>query len=56
MDTKTVRFRLDKYETLTERADQIAQERSTEPSLPEYIMEATKFFEDHRPKLDVSDE
>jgi hypothetical protein len=49
--SKPIRVQGDVHETFTERAAALAAERGVpEIKLPQYLAEASKFFEDNRPK------
>ena len=52
-----VRFKAEVKDLLQRRADTLAKERGTgEMSLPQYIAEASQYFEDNRKKPEVSNE
>ena len=52
-----IRFKAEAKQTLQDRADQLSKERGgADISLPAYIMEASQFFEENRPKPTTEDD
>lgn len=49
-DYKPIRMKTPKWQEIKDRADALAEERGGSVSLPDYISEASKFFEENRPK------
>lgn len=47
---KWIKLRQDKWEILNDRATAYAAERHTTKSIPNYIIEASNFYEASRPK------
>lgn len=51
-ESKPIRVQAEVHETFIKRAAALAAERGIpEIKLPAYLAEASKFFEDHRPKV-----
>lgn len=45
---KPIRFKLEDWETIKTLADELSLERGTEIRNPPAVMEAVKFFQEHR--------
>lgn len=53
--SKPIRIQADVHQVFVERAAALAAQRGVpEITLPQYLAEASKFFEDNRPKVPAS--